>query len=253
MNRQSIVLLFGLLLVAWSCKCSTKKGISEEDLAFSPSSYSTSSYSLPIKDTIVSLSFLGTCLGEPIDSNDKDKRISYETTVTEDVLRVFEADKKITFEGSTVPIQMEYYTVNGIVSKIRGTIKTDYVSKSLIYTYGAKYGEPTHGKVEAPRADGNSIYWDYKNQSIHIYRRCSNEWNLDARPMRKEWNFKEVIITYEDRALNHRADSINRVQAEYDSKMRPIRDSIEKAKKKAIEDSLQAIERNRLLKDAHQI
>lgn len=251
MKSLRIILLFGLLTVACSCKCTNERAESVEDYPYETTVYSSSKY--PVKDTIVSLSFLGTALGEPININDKDLHVSYETTVTEDVYRIYEAEKRISLDGEAAQVQMKYYTVNDVVSEIWGRIETDYISKPLIYTYGAKYGEPTLGRIEDPHIDGNLLYWDFKNQSIHIHRDCSNEWNLDARPMRKEWRFKYTNITYEDYALKNKADSIRKVQSAYDREMKPIRDSIEAARKKAVEDSLQAIERNRLMKDAHQI
>lgn len=251
MKSLRIVLLSGLLIIACSCKCSKDRASSLDDYSYEATEISSTKN--PVKDIIVSLSFLGTALGEPIDVNDKDLHISYETTVTEDVFRIYEAEKKISFDGIASQIQMKYYTVNDVVSEIWGRIESDYISKPLIYTYGAKYGNPTLGRIEDPRIDGSFLCWDFKNQSIHIRRDCSKEWNLDARPMREEWRFKYTLITYEDYALKNKADSIRKVQGDYDREMKPIRDSIEAARKKAIEDSLKAIERNRLMKDAHQI
>lgn len=251
MKSLRIVLLFGLLIFACSCKCSKNRARSLDDYSYETADIPSTKN--PVNDTIVSLSFLGTALGEPINVNDKDLHISYETTVTEDIYRIYEAVKTITLDGETALVQMRYYTINDIVSEIWGRIESDYISKALIYTYGAKYGNPTLGRIEDPRHDGNLLYWDYKNQSIHIHRNCSKDWNLDARPMREEWRFKYTDITYEDHALKNKADSIRKVQGDYDREMKPIRDSIEASRKKAIEDSLKAIERNRLMKDAHQI
>ena len=199
-----------------------------------------------IKDTLVSLSFLGITLADRIDVNDSDLVLVSETTNTDEVARLYKAEKMIVFNGSAVPIEIKYYTINNIVCKIEGTIETDEVTKDLISTYYAKYSNPTEEYADY-------MEWAFKNQSITYQRTIVKEWNMAARPMREENHFKEIRLSYEDYDLSNKYDATLEIQWDYDRAMRPIRDSIKAVQEKAIKDSLKEIEKAKRMKDAFQI
>lgn len=204
------------------------------------------------RDTVVNLSFVGFSLGST--TNLPTAKIDWESTITDDRLAERIVNKDLVLEGRKVNVEIDIITINDTICQIIGIIKRD-VYKELVETYVAKYDEPTYGRLEdSYKTDTWARHsWRFSNQSIELTRDAKYDWNLDARPMRKEYFFQEIVIWYEDYALSDRYNKVKAVQVEYDKIMKPIWDSIEAVKAKAVQDSLHEIEHQRRLKDAYQI
>ena len=218
----------------------------------------TIDYCSPYKyiDTLVSLSFLGTSLGDNVNAAKSKLKIEYTTTVTDDVAKRYKGKKVLVLNGVSTPIEMEYYTVNDTVCEIIGTLKNDKISKDIFETYSAKYQKPTIGELleeYKPYTNGNSISWEFKNQSVSLSRRVDKKWNLNTRPFSEYYEYQYTTIRYSDYRLKKRYDHVMNEQWEYDREMRPILDSIRAAEEKRVKDSVYEIERTKRLKDAHQI
>lgn len=140
-----------------------------------------------------------------------------------------------------------------MICKIQCKILND-VAKVVFDTYEAKYGEPTSGSIEDEYDDSYAYAeWKFINQKIHLCRTAEQKIDFNARPICKYYAFSGIDIYYEDSELYRHFCSVNAIQIKYDNTMKPIRDSIEAARKQAIEDSLNAVRRNELLKKASQI
>lgn len=203
-------------------------------------------------DTVVNLSFAGYALGSaPKLSN---ANIIKQSSITPEKLTVKKVNEQLVFSGYRVNAEIELYSINDTICMIKGLIESD-IYKVLVDTYVAKYGEPTLGILkDVYNNDTHFMHcWRFTNQEIRLQRRAEYGWNLDARPMRQEYKFKYIQIQYEDCHLASRYNNLWAKQEQYERSIKPTLDSIAAAKAKAEQDSLHEIERQRLLKDAHQI
>lgn len=243
---KRLLLLIALLLIVIflnGCDKRAKDSPIETINYYSPYSYI---------DTLVSLSFLGVTLGEDINVTKQKLNIAYTTTATDDVARQYTGKKTLLLSGISVPVSMEYYTVNDTVCMIIGTLTNDRISKDLFETYSAKYRESTIGLLLEefePYNTGNSISWDFKNQSVSLSRRVEKKWNLNTRPFSEYYQYQNTTITYTDYRLENRYEAIRDKQRDFDRQKQHILDSI----KAEEEIKAKEIERNKRLKDAHQI
>ena len=204
------------------------------------------------KDTTVFLSFAGYKLGSA--PRLKQYEIIKKSTATKEQLAVKRVIGKLVFDGKQYNVDIDLSTVNDTICQISGKLRSD-IYKILVDTYAAKYDSPTHGRIQESYENDTNFYhdWRFSNQAIHLNRRANYGWNLDARPMRKEYTFKYITIEYEDYELYNRFQSLWAKQEYYERKMKPVLDSIARVKEKAIQDSLREVERQRLLKNADQI
>ncbi len=248
--------IVGFVFLAESCGCRSKNSKEKEaeaELESYLQSYPRQTFVEKQIDSIVHLSFLGFALGENIHSLVKNPKVTYQSTVTEESVKIYEVPKMIAFGKYTSTIPVEIYSINDTICKIHGKILDD-VTKVVFDTYAAKYGEPTSGKIEEEYNDGfASASWKYLNQEINLYRTADKRINMGARPIYEYYAFRDIDIYYEDFALFKHYCSVNNIQIEYDKKMKPIRDSIEAVRKQATDDSLKAVKRNELLRNAPQI
>ena len=244
MKQPQLFLLLSFMITFCFIGCDKKDANVKESINYhSP---------YPHIDTLVSLSFLGTTLGEGISTTKPKLKVAYTTTETDDVARQYTGMKTLLLNGNSVSVSMEYYTVNDTVCKIIGTLKNDKVSKDLFETYSAKYRKPTQGRLLEefkPYNDGNSISWDFKNQSVSLNRVVDKKLNMNTSPISEYYQYQYTTVTYIDYRRNRHYESILREQEEYDIQKQHILDSIN-----ALEvTKAKEIERNKRLKDAHQI
>lgn len=228
--------------------------IAKNDIEATVSAYMSTYYNLDKTiDSLVHLSFLGYGLGKPIKGRPK---VIKTTTITQDRAGEYATNAVLTIQGRSIPVEVSMLTVNDTIWQITGTILYDRFSE-IVSTYKAKYGYPTYGKIkdedEYRKDSYTSFHWKFTNQRIEIYRAAENKIDFDARPIREYLAFKEIKIQYYDEAWRTRYYTLMKEQEQYDKEMKPILDSIEAARLKARQDSIERDEKQRRMKDAHQI
>ena len=253
MKRNLAILLSFCISIIFFEACGSRNNRKPVEAPDSSVPQTTAVYQEPeVKDTIVNLSFAGFNLA----SSPKLKKytIKEESSITKDKLSVKNVRRNLVLNGYQVDVDIELWTLNDTICKIRGIIDKD-VFKTLVDTYLAKYEEPTYGWQQDSYEYDTWVHfsWRFSNQSIDITRNARYDWNLDARPMRKEYFFEGIEIEYEDYVLFKRYHLQWIEQQNYNKEMKPILDSIEAENKKAEEDRLREIERQERLKDAYQI
>ncbi len=248
--------IVGIILLAASCGCGSKNSKEKEaeaELESYLQSYHRQALVEKQIDSIVHLSFLGFALGENIHSLVKNPKVTYQSTVTEESVKIYEVPKKIVFANYSSTIPIEVYTINDTICRLNGKILND-VAEVVFKTYAAKYGEPTSGLIEDKFDDSYAFAeWKFINQEIHLSRTADRRIDLNARPICEYYAFRNIDIEYTDIDLYQHYCSVNSIQIEHDKKMKPIRDSIEAVRKQAVEDSLNALKKKALLENASQI
>ena len=216
------------------------------------SSFDYASYFDAYRDTSVNLSFAGYSLGKTYTLAGAE--VIEQSTVTKERLTHKRVHKGLVFSGSNINVEIDLYLVNDTLCIINGKVLRDYY-KVIADTYAAKYGEPTQGHLEDSYENQSYSYaqWRFKNQEIHLNRNTDRRINMNARPIYEYNQFRDIHISYNDYKLHDRYNALWKEQRDYDTKMKPIVDSINAAKEKALQESLKEVERRRLLKDANQI
>lgn len=204
-------------------------------------------------DSVVCLSFLGIELDDSISTVSSSKRI-YQTTATSDEAEIYQMKKTLSLSGTSIPVDIEVSSVNGIICRIEGSISKDY-SQLIGDTYIAKYGTPSsdYGSYTQTK----TLKWRFRNQSVLVKRDAPQRviWHPELKKdiYTRYYDFKRVLISYDSHPLSEVFDSLALIQTAENKRQQFVIDSIAAVREEEARIKAEEERRKELLKDANQI